>query len=88
MMNKDEVVVMRAIALCFKPYLKPEEACIYTNLARTQLSKRCDEYGIYKSSTGYYKREELDKLMAGEFSALSVTNVDERIAALKKSQKR
>jgi hypothetical protein len=35
MMKKEELVAMRAIALCHKPYLKPEEAMIYCNLGRT-----------------------------------------------------
>lgn len=60
MMKKDEFVVMRAIALCFKPYLKPEESLIYCNLARTQFAKRSNECGIFKNEKGYYKREDLD----------------------------
>lgn len=56
---------MKAIAICFKPYLKPEEAMIYCNLGRTQLTKKCEEYGIFKNSNGYYKREELDLILSG-----------------------
>lgn len=56
---------MKAIAICFKPYLKPEEAMIYCNLGRTQLTKKCEEYGIFKNSNGYYKREELDLIFSG-----------------------
>jgi len=59
-MKSDEVIVMRAIALCFKPFLKPEEAFIYCNLGRTQFAKRCQEFRIYKNQKGYFKREELD----------------------------
>lgn len=70
MVKSEEQVVMRAIALCFKPYLKPEEALIYCNLGRTQFAKKCEEYGIYKSNTGYYKREELDRYQAGQPSPL------------------
>jgi len=33
---------------------------IYTNLGRTRLAMKCEEYGIYKNVNGYYKREELD----------------------------
>ena len=66
MIKHDELTVMRAIALCFKPFLKPEEALIYCNLGRTQFAKNCDEFGIYKNNAGYYKREELDKMMSGE----------------------
>jgi hypothetical protein len=65
MIKREELIAMRAIALCFKPFLKPEEACIYTNLGRTQLAKKCEEYGIYKNINGYYKKEEIDKMLAG-----------------------
>lgn len=58
MMRKNELVVMRAVALCYKPYLKPEEALIYCNLGRTQFAKKCEEFGILKNNSGYYKREE------------------------------
>ena len=64
-MKTDEVVVMRAIAICFKPFLKPEEALIYCDLSRTQLGKRCEEFGVFKNSSGYYKREDLDLMMSG-----------------------
>lgn len=64
-MQKEEKITMKAIALCFKPYLKPEEAYIYTNLERTQFLKKCEEFGIYKNAAGYYSREELDKMMSG-----------------------
>lgn len=66
MIKYDENVVMRAIALCFKPFLKVEEALIYCNLGRTQFAKRCEEYGIYKNESGYFRREHLDKMMSGE----------------------
>ena len=56
---------MKAISICFKPYLKPEEAMIYCNLGRTQLAKKCDEYGIYKNINGYYKREDLELILSG-----------------------
>lgn len=57
---------MRAIALSFKPFLKPGEACIYTNLGHTQFAKRCEELGVYKNSNSYYKKEDIDKMLAGE----------------------
>lgn len=66
MINRDELMAMRAIAICFKPYLKPEEALIYCNLGRTQFAKKCEEYSVYKNNAGYYKREEIDKLLSGE----------------------
>lgn len=65
MIKREELIVMRAVALCFKPYLKPEEALIYCNLGRTQFAKKCEEFGICKTSNGYYKRELIDKMLAG-----------------------
>ncbi len=65
MMKYDNITVMKAISICFKPYLKPEEAMIYCNLGRTQLTKKCDEYGVYKNLNGYYKREDLDLILSG-----------------------
>ena len=71
MMKYNDISVMKAIAICFKPYLQPEEAMIYCNLSRTQLTKKCDEYGIFKISNGYYKREELDLILSGAKSKYS-----------------
>jgi hypothetical protein len=65
MIKRHELIAMRAIALCFKPFLKPEEALIYCNLGRTQFAKKCEEFGVYKNNSGYYKREELDKMLSG-----------------------
>ncbi len=65
-MKTEELAVLKAVSICFKPFLKPEEAMIYCNLGHTQLAKRLNEHGIYKNSSGYYKREELDAMMAGE----------------------
>jgi hypothetical protein len=70
MKNNDKVVI-RAVALCYKPYLKPEEAMIYCNLGHTQLAKRCDEFGIYKNNSGYFKRDDLDLMMSGVSSPLN-----------------
>ena len=72
MMRRSEIAVMKAVAICHKPFLKPEEAMIYCNLGRTQLSKKCDEFGIYKNSSGYFKRQELDLMMAGGESLLTL----------------
>ena len=60
MMKHEERVVMKAIALCYKPFLKPEEALIYCNLGRTQFAKKCEDYGVYKNSSGYFTKEDLD----------------------------
>jgi hypothetical protein len=68
MIKRDELIAMRAIAICFKPFLKPEEALIYCNLGRTQFAKKCEEFGMYKNNSGYYKREELDRMLSGEQS--------------------
>lgn len=65
-MKKEELSVMKAVAICYKPYLKPGEAMIYCNLEHSQLAKRLGEYGVYKTATGYYKREELDRMMEGK----------------------
>jgi len=69
-MRRSEIAVMRAVAICHKPFLKPEEALIYCNLGRTQLTKKCEEFGIYKNNSGYFKRHELDLMMAGNESRL------------------
>jgi hypothetical protein len=65
MIKHEEQIVIRAISICFKPYLKPEEAMIYTNLGRTQFAKKCEDYGVFKNESGYYKREDLDEMMSG-----------------------
>ncbi len=65
MIKREELIAMRAIAICFKPFLKPEEALIYCNLGRTQFAKNCDEFGLYKNTSGYFKREDLDKMLSG-----------------------
>lgn len=72
MMKYDNVTVMKAISICFKSYLKPEEAMIYCNLGRTQLTKKCEEYGVFKNLNGYYKREDLDLILSGAPSKIDV----------------
>lgn len=79
MIKRDELTTMRAIAICFKPFLKPEEALIYCNLGRTQFAKKCEEFGIYKTCMGYYKKEDIDKMLAGEIS--SVTEMVRKLRA-------
>jgi hypothetical protein len=66
MIKREEQAMMKAVALCFKPFLKPEEACIYCNLGRTQFAKKTEEFGIYKNGSGYFKKEELDRMLSGE----------------------
>ena len=63
---------MRAISICFKPFLKPEEALIYCNLGHTQFAKKCTENGVYKNENGYYKREDLNKMMDGQANDFSI----------------
>lgn len=65
MIKNEELVVMKAVSICFKPFLKPEEALIYCNLGRTQFAKKCDENRIYKSNGGYYSRDDLNRMMQG-----------------------
>lgn len=72
MMKFEEKIVMKAVAICFKPYLKPEEALIYCNLGRTQFAKKCEEFGIYKNNSGYFKKEDLDKMLSGESSLKAI----------------
>ena len=74
MVKKYEKIVLRAVALCYKPFLKPEEAMIYCNLGRTQLSKKCEEFGIYKNDAGYIKREDLDKMLSGAPSLVELAS--------------
>jgi len=62
MIKKDQEIVMKAVAICFKPFLKVEEALIYCNLGRTQFLKRSKEEGIFKNAAGYYKKADLDIL--------------------------
>jgi hypothetical protein len=57
MLKNDNVTVMKAIAICFKPYLKPEEAMIYCNLQRTRMAWKFKECGIVKTASGYYKNK-------------------------------
>ncbi|OMP74557.1 hypothetical protein [[Flexibacter] sp. ATCC 35208] len=70
MIKRDDLLIMRAIAICFKPFLKPEEALIYCNLGRTQLAKNCEEYGVYKTNSGYYRKEDIDKMLSGEMAVV------------------
>jgi hypothetical protein len=65
MIRKEELAVMKAVAICHKPYLKPEEALIFCDLGRTQFAKKCQEFRIYKNSSGYYKREDLEMMLSG-----------------------
>jgi hypothetical protein len=64
-MKRDDLAVMKAVAICYKPFLKPEEAQIYCNLGHTQLIKRMEEAGYYKTARGYWRREDLDRMMEG-----------------------
>ena len=66
MIRRDDVITMKAIAICFKPFLKPEEALIYCDLGRTQFAKKCDEFGVFKNNNGYFKKEEIDKMLSSE----------------------
>lgn len=70
MIKRDELIAMRAIALCFKPFLKPEEALIYCTLGRTQFTKRCIQFGICRNDADF-SREDIDKMLAGNPSSMS-----------------
>jgi hypothetical protein len=71
MIKREEQIAMRAIAICFKPFLKPEEALIYCNLGRTQFAKKCEEFGLYKNNAGYFKREDIDRMLSGAPSLIA-----------------
>lgn len=64
-MKRDDAAVMKAVVICYKPFLKPEEAMLYCDLEHSQLAKRLKEWGVFKTATGYYRREDLDRMMAG-----------------------
>ena len=70
MIKQEELIAMKAIAICFKPFLKPEEALIYCNLGRTQFAKKCDEYGVYKNNNGYFKKQDIDRMLSAEMPEL------------------
>lgn len=70
MIKSNDAVVMRAIAICFKPFLKTEEALIYCNLGRTQFAKKCEEFGVFKNESGYYRKEDLNLICSGGPSKL------------------
>ena len=70
MVKREERIVMKAVALCYKPFLKPEEAMIYCNLGRTQLAKKLEEYGIFKNPNGYYSKSDLDRMLSGAQSTV------------------
>ena len=78
MMKYNDKTIMKAVAICHKPYLKPEEAMIYCNLGRTQLAKKCEEYGVFKNRNGYFKKDELDLILSG-----SPTLIEEKVKKFK-----
>jgi hypothetical protein len=59
MIKRNELIGMRAIALCFKPFLKPEEPPIYCSLGRTQFARSASNSG-YEMTQDIIKREEID----------------------------
>ena len=69
MIRRDDLKVVKGVVICYKPFLKPAEAMLYCGLGHSQLAKRLAEYGVYKTESGYYKREELDRMMAGRRSS-------------------
>lgn len=69
-MKPEERLYMKTIAIFQKRWLKPEEAQIYMNLEGSSFSKKMKDYGVQKTSAGYYDKNTLDDLMAGKLSAL------------------
>ncbi len=78
MMRKRDLAVIKAVALCFKPYLKPEEAMIYCNLEHSHFARKCEQYGIYKNMNGYFKRSDLDLILSA-----APTKIDEAAKKIK-----
>lgn len=62
----DQEMLTKALGIYFKPYLKPHEAEVFCSLGNKQLLERLREFGVIKSSTGYYKREDLIRMMEGK----------------------
>lgn len=62
-----EDIIFKAVVMCNKPFLKPDEAMLYCNLKRSQFLKKCKAFGVCKNEGGYYNREELNKMLSGEF---------------------
>jgi hypothetical protein len=83
-MKREDLLAMKAIAICFKPYLKPEEAMIYCNLKHTALAERLDAFGVYKNASGYFKRSDLDLMMSGSVARLPFPNQTKRGSDLAK----
>lgn len=48
MMRKEELILLEEIALCYKPFLEPEEMCIYCGPGRTQVTKSENNSGSLK----------------------------------------
>jgi len=69
---------MKAVAICFKPYLKPEEACIFLNLESTQLRKLTADLQIFKTNAGYFRREDLLKVAEG-YQGNGITEAAKRL---------
>jgi hypothetical protein len=69
-MRREDILTMKAIAICFKPYLKPHEAMIYCGLEHTAFAERSKAFGVYKNESGYFKRADLDLMMSGTIDRL------------------
>ncbi len=41
-------------------------------LGRTQFAKKCEEYLVLKSNSGYFKKEELDRMLAGQLPVFKI----------------
>lgn len=73
-MTQDQRQAMIAVAICYKPYLKPREAEIYCSLSRTQLLQNLADAGVEKTSTGYYRKADLDRMMEGDTAVNDAAN--------------
>jgi hypothetical protein len=64
-MKREDVLTMKAIALCYKPFLKPWEAMIYCGLQHSAFAERAESVGVYKNESGYFRKTDLDLMMSG-----------------------
>ena len=54
-------------------------------MGRTQFAKNCEEYGIYKTNSGYYRKEDIDKMLSGEIVAAVASTPPVKLRAAEKT---
>lgn len=56
MIKKEERLIIRAISLAHRPFLKPEEARIYVNLSATQFTKKMCRVSYIQNRDGLLQK--------------------------------